>query len=114
MREDMTNSEQLKWVIAETGRMMIRPLRPVFDLVQEFGEVITEPVFTGIEQFIQKRRDSRELDSKLQDLSDDTLLDRLAIAPVHIPVTANDEPVSIPVRVKTVVRRLSIDGILAR
>lgn len=104
MRDNMTNSEQLKWVIQETGRQIVAPFLAAAD--QIYHE-IPYRIRTG-------RLQNRKIRNLLENLTDDTLLDRLAIAPVHIPVIALDGPVSIPVRVKTIVRRLSIDGILAR
>lgn len=113
MHDQMTQSEQIKWIFAETGRQLLSPI-------------------TAIKARILRNREIRNL---LENLSDDSLLDRMwmgepaqpftmrsaaqgiaafghELRRKHIPVIANDEPVSIPVRFK--IRRLSIDGILAR
>lgn len=100
MNENMTDKEQLAWVVQETGRQLIAPVAAAWDWIMDTPYRI---------------RESRENREKLENLEDPTLLERMMapIAIVHIPVTANDEPVQIPVRWK-IRRVLSIDGILAR
>ncbi len=104
MHDQMTQSEQLKWVLKETGRQLAAPYH--------LAEIFFEKTNIAIYDFRASRLQNRKIRNLLERLTDDTLLDRLANAPTQIPVTANDEPVSIPVRFK--IRRLSIDGILAR
>jgi len=102
MHDQMTQSEQIKWVFAETGRMLIAPIDATWRALME--------AIYDIPRSIAQARENRE---KLENLSDETLLDRMLIAPIHIPVISTDQPQRIPVRV--IIRRaLSIDGILAR
>ena len=103
MHDQMTQSQQVKWIFAETARQILVVVPAAWETIME-----------AIYDFRARRVQNRRIRNLLERLTDETLLDRLAMAPTHIPVTAEDEPVSIPVRIKTVIRRLSIDGMVAR
>jgi len=100
MRDNMTQSEQLKWILAETGRQLITPVARTWEWIMDTPYRIKQ---------------NRQIRNLLEDLTDETLIDRIANAPktVYIPVQGEDEAVAVPVRM--IIRRvLSIDGILAR
>jgi len=112
MHDQMTKSEQVKWVFAETGRQ----IAAIFPATWEFLVDSVNAPFQLVHEIefklaVRKIR-NEQIRNRLENLTDETLLDRMLKQPVHIPVIANDDPVSIPVRFK--IRRLSIDGILAR
>lgn len=113
MHDNMTNQEQLKWVIQETGRQIAAAAHWTFiESIQSVHQAIFIEAPWAIRQAIKRRRDLRE---KLENLTNEGLIDRALAAPqvVNIPVQDTGKSYEVPVR--HIIRRvLSIDGILAR
>jgi len=105
MRDNMTNSEQLKWVIQETGRQIAAV--PIY-LWECAVEAVNAPyrLANHIDYSLAVRKLRNEkIRNLLDNLTDETFLDRI-IGTHEIPVLGDDRPVTIPVRV--VARRLQL------
>lgn len=103
MRDNMTNSEQTKWVFQETGRQIAAAAHWTFiESIQSVHHAIFIEAPWAIRQAIRRRRFLQE---KFAALTDDTLLDRI-MATHEIPVSGDDTPVNVPVRV--IARRLQL------
>lgn len=98
MRDNMTNSEQLKWILAETGRQ-IRDF--ILESLQAPYRLVNEIQYNRVIEKLRKE----QLDAKLSNLTDNTLLDRI-LGTHEIPVLGEDESFQIPVRVRA--RRLQL------
>jgi hypothetical protein len=103
MRDNMTNSEQTKWVIQETGRQIAAAAHWVFiESIQNVHQVIFIEAPWAVRQAIRRRRFLQE---KFAALTDETLIDRI-LGTHEIPVRGDDQPMTIPVRV--IARRLQL------
>lgn len=112
MRENMTNSEQTKWILAETGRQVRDGLKwLVWDNPIATMEYLANELPYQIKQARGRRRD---LQAKFEDLIDESFLDRANTPPRRLSVTGEAELVRIEVR--KIIRRNApvIDGILVR
>lgn len=87
--------EQQKWILAETGRQIIAPI------VKVVAWLIEAPY---------KLEQAREVRAKLENLTDETLLDRMSRRPKKLIVRGEQEAEEVPVRILH--RPLSLDGIL--
>lgn len=87
----MSNSNDLKIVLAQTRDQLLAPVRITMDGIK------------GIPRH-------REIRRKLNNLTDPTLLDRMSRLPYTIPVQGEQEPEQVPVRILR--KPKSIDGIL--
>lgn len=105
MRDNMTNSEQLKWVFKETGRQIAAVPGILWEAIVD---AVNAPYVLAHEieyRLAIRKFQNRKIRNLLEDLTDETLLDRI-IGTHEIPVLGEDESFQIPVRVRA--RRLQL------
>lgn len=105
MHENMTNSEQLKWIFKETGRQIAAV--PLY-LWECAVEAVNAPyrLANHIDYTLAVRKIRNDkIRNLLDNLTDETLLDRI-IGTHEIPVLGEDESFQVPVRV--IARRLQL------
>lgn len=97
MRENMTKSEQVKWVFQETGRQIAAAPIKVWDFVVES---VNAPFMLAHEieyKLAVRKIQSERFRNLLNGLTDDGLIDRM-FNTTEIAVKGDDETHAVPVR----------------
>ena len=97
MRENMTNSEQLKWVIQETGRQIAAAPIKVWDFVVESVNAPFVLVHEIEYKLAVRKLQSQRFRNLLEGLTDNGLIDRM-FNTTEIAVQGDDKAHAVPVR----------------
>lgn len=98
MHDNMSNSEQVKWIFKETGRQIADAVHAALEAPFRLAHEIDY-------RLAVRRIRNERMRNLLENLSDNTLLDRI-LGTHEIPVLGDDESFQVPVRVKA--RRLQL------